>query len=142
MILLDSHIWFWWINLEHDRFPAQWRGLIEQADRVGVSPVSCYELALARERGRLALNCDPVDWFARALQPAGVELLPVTPAIACRAVALSAVHRDPFDRLIIATALEHGAQLASVDGLIARYPEIANHLLPDSNQADPDRPKD
>lgn len=129
MIVLDSHVWFWWINLESDRLPAHWPVHIEQADRVGVSPVSCYELALAQERKRLEFNCASTDWFARALRPAGVELLPVTPAIACRAVTLSAIHRDPFDRLIIATALEHGAKLASMDGLVVRYPELVGHLL-------------
>ena len=88
MIVLDSHIWFWWINLEFERFPKSWRQQIEQAGRVGVSAVSCYELALTQKRGRLQLPCDPIDWFAEALQPAGIELLPVTPPIACRAVAL------------------------------------------------------
>ena len=129
VIVLDSHIWFWWINLEFERFPKSWRQQIEQAGRVGVSAVSCYELALAHRRGRLQLPCDPADWFAEALQPAGIELLPVTPSIACRAVALSDIHRDPFDRLIIATALEHGARFASVDGQFGRYPELSNVLM-------------
>ncbi len=129
VIVLDSHIWFWWINLEHERFPAGCRKQIDRSDRVGVSPVSCYELALAHRRRRLHFGCEPADWFAEALQPAGVELLPVTPAITVRAVALTDIHRDPFDRLIIATALEYGAKLASVDGSFIRYPEIAKQLI-------------
>ncbi len=40
VIVLDSHLWFWWISQEHDRFPAHWQSLIEEADRVGVSAVS------------------------------------------------------------------------------------------------------
>jgi PIN domain nuclease of toxin-antitoxin system len=77
----------------------------------------------------LQLPCDPADWFTEALQPAGIELLPVTSSIACSAVALSDIHRDPFDRLIIATALEHGARFASVDGQFGRYPELSNVLM-------------
>jgi PIN domain nuclease of toxin-antitoxin system len=49
--------------------------------------------------------------------------------MAARAVELSPVHQDPFDRLIIATALEYEAKLASVDNLFARYPELEAHLL-------------
>jgi PIN domain nuclease of toxin-antitoxin system len=129
MIVLDSHIWFWWINLEHQRFSADCRTQIEQADRVCVSPVSCYELALAHRRGRLQLPCEPADWFADALEPAGIEILQVTLGISLRAVNLTEIHRDPFDRLIIATALEYGARLASVDGLFARYPEVRDQLV-------------
>ncbi len=129
MIVLDSHIWFWWINLEHERFPENWRRQIEQATRIGVSPVSCYELALAHQRGRLQLSCTSSDWFVEALQPAGIEILPITPAIAARAVALPNIHGDPFDRLIIATALEFGARLASIDGLFKKYPELSNLLM-------------
>jgi PIN domain nuclease of toxin-antitoxin system len=44
-------------------------------------------------------------------------------------MAISPIHRDPFDRLIIATALEYGAKLASVDGLFAQYPELDTCLM-------------
>jgi PIN domain nuclease of toxin-antitoxin system len=129
MIVLDSHFWFWWINLKHERFSADCRSQIERSDRVCISPISCYELALAHRRGRLQLPCEPLDWMAEALEPAGVELLHITPAIALRAVTLTDIHTDPFDRLIIATALEHGAKLASRDKRFVRYPEIVNQLI-------------
>ncbi len=48
VIVLDTHIWFWLITQEFERFPAHWRNLIETADQVGVSPISCYEIALAQ----------------------------------------------------------------------------------------------
>jgi PIN domain nuclease of toxin-antitoxin system len=63
------------------------------------------------------------------LKPAGIMIFPLTPKIACRAVDLSAVHKDPFDRLIIATALEYGARLASVDGLFSQYSELNSCLM-------------
>jgi PIN domain nuclease of toxin-antitoxin system len=82
--------------------------------------VSCYELALAHRRGRLELPCAPADWFAEELAPAGIALPPLSLAIVLRPVSLTDIHRDPFDRLIIATALEHGPELASLDTLFAR----------------------
>ncbi|MEI7606102.1 MAG: PIN domain-containing protein [Rhodospirillaceae bacterium] len=130
MIVLDSHVWYWWINLEHDRLPPGLLATIETAPRIGVSPVSCFELALAHRRGRLELPLPPGDWFARALAGSGVEVLPLTPEVATRAVALTEVHRDPFDRIIIATALDLDARLASLDGQFRNYPELSGRLIP------------
>jgi PIN domain nuclease of toxin-antitoxin system len=129
MIVLDTHIWFWLMSQDFGRFPADWRDVIETAPQVGVSAICCYEITLAYQRGRLALPCAPAEWFQDALEPSGIMLLPITPEIACQATDLSPVHRDPFDRLIIATALAYDARLASVDRLFPQYPEIQNLLM-------------
>lgn len=129
MIVLDSHVWFWWVNLEHQRLPEYMITRIEGEDQVGVSPVSCFELALAEKKDRLALPLPPTEWFHYALEGSNVILLPVSPEITVRAVALTDVHRDPFDRIIIATALELDAQLASLDRLFDGYPELDGRLL-------------
>lgn len=129
VIVLDSHIWFWWINLEHHRMPPAMMAEIERAPRVGVSPVSCFELALAHRRGRLELPLPIREWFSLALAGSDVELLPLIPAIAAQAVELPDIHRDPFDRIIIATALEMDTRLASVDGRFASYTELAGRLI-------------
>jgi len=128
-IIVLTHIWLWLINSNFDQFPASWLERFQLADRLAVSPISCYEIALAETRGRLELTCASEEWFSRALTPAKIELLPLTPAISIRAVNLSPVHKEPFDRLIIATALEYGAKLASVDSLFPKYPELENHLM-------------
>jgi PIN domain nuclease of toxin-antitoxin system len=94
-----------------------------------VSVISCYEIALAYNKGRLAIHLPVQDWLTDSLAPAGIELLPLTPAITVRAVNLSPIHKDPFDRLIIATALEYEAKLASVDSLFSKYPELENYLI-------------
>jgi len=129
VIVLDSHVWFWWINGEHSRLSAPMLEAIETDDRVGVSPVSCFELALAHRKGRLELPLPPDEWLSLALQGSGVELLPFDDAIALRAVELSEVHRDPFDRIIIATALVLNGRLASIDGHFHAYSELAGVLL-------------
>lgn len=130
LIVLDSHIWFWWINMEHHRLPSTLLDDIDHAERVGVSPVSCFELALAHRKGRLELSPSPSEWFSRALADSGVELLPFTPEISVRATGLSDIHRDPFDRIIIATAVELDGMLASVDGYFSAYPELDGRLIP------------
>ena len=77
VIVLDTHIWIWQINANFDRFPAHWPALFEAADRVCVSAISCYEIALACKKGRLKLSGSTRDWSRRSLEPAGIELLPV-----------------------------------------------------------------
>lgn len=69
------------------------------------------------------------QWPEQALLPAGIDLLAITPQIAIRAVTLTPVHKDPFDRIIIASELEHQAQFASIDSLFSRYPELKSNLL-------------
>jgi PIN domain nuclease of toxin-antitoxin system len=98
VIVLDTHIWLWIINANFDRFPAQWRDRIESAASVGISPLSCYEIALAHQKGRIKLPSTPQDWFRRALAP-GIELFPVNETISAVAVDLSPVHKDPFVRV-------------------------------------------
>ncbi len=129
IIVLDTHIWIWFINLEWERFPSSWLDVIETADRVGISPVSCYEVALAEARGRLLLPCNVDQWFQEALEPSGISLFPLTPTISSCAVNLSPIHRDPFDRIIMATAIEYQAKLASIDGYFGQYPELATLLM-------------
>ncbi|WP_088889977.1 type II toxin-antitoxin system VapC family toxin [Leptolyngbya ohadii] len=129
IIVLDTHIWLWLINGNLDQFPIEWCDRVELADRVGVSPVSCYEIALAQKRGRLELLCSLEEWFQGALEPAGIELFPLTGQIAACSVNLSPVHKDPFDRIIIATALIYQAKLASVDGLFSQYAELTDCLM-------------
>ena len=129
IILLDTHAWLWYINGNTDKYPQNWNHRISTADLVGVSPVSCFEIALAEKRGRIKLTCSAHDWFLGALGSADIELLPLTPTIAARAVDLAPAHRDPFVRNPNATALEHNAMLATVDGLFTHYPELNGRIL-------------
>jgi PIN domain nuclease of toxin-antitoxin system len=84
---------------------------------------------LAQQQGKLLLPCSAQEWCQTALFPVGIDIFPLTPDIAFRAVHLSPIHRDPFDRIIMATALEYQAKLVSVDRMIILYPELLNCLL-------------
>ena len=129
MIVLDTHIWYWWINNDFGRLPEEIIEIIEDSPNVGVSAVSCFELALANKKGRVQLSLPLSEWFERALSGSDIDLLALTPEIASRAAALTEVHRDPFDRIIIATTLEVDGSLASVDGHFPSYPELSGRLL-------------
>lgn len=129
VIVLDTHIWIWLINGELKNIPNSWLEQIESADRVGISPLSCFEIALAVQKGRLILPSTAQEWFEKSLETEGIELFPLTADVACQAVNLSPVHRDPFDRMIIATALIYGAKLASVDRLFSQYDELKGCLM-------------
>jgi PIN domain nuclease of toxin-antitoxin system len=129
VIVLDTHIWYWWTGGEHGRLSPALLDRLGDAPRIGVCAISCFEVSLAHRRGRLHLPLPLTEWFAEALDRSGVELLALTPGIAARAATLAEHHRDPFDRMIIATAIEWDGQLASVDNHFAAYPELAGRLL-------------
>ena len=129
VIVLDTHIWIWFINQEFERFPTHWQEAIATSEIVAISPVSCYEVAIAQQRGRLELPCTTELWLQEALEPSGITLFPITAQIAYKAVNLSPVHKDPFDRLIIATTVVHKAKLASIDGLFSKYSELDTYLM-------------
>ncbi len=91
--------------------------------------VSCFEVAQIVKKGRLILPVEVKAWIEEALTPAGIELLPLSATIACQAVDLTDIHKDPFDRLIIATALNYQCGLISADANFPRYPELGNSLI-------------
>ena len=129
MIVLDTHSWLWWIDRDPSRLKPAWTARIESAEPVGVSAISCFEIAWLTHHGRLELPLPEDDWFDKALAGSGVALLPITPRIARTAVQLPEHHRDPQDRLIIATALVHDAVLISVDEKFSAYAELTGRLI-------------
>jgi PIN domain nuclease of toxin-antitoxin system len=129
MILLDTHIWVNWILLGRGALKPAFASAIEDADRVFVSAISCFEVTLLVKGRKLELPLSTDEWIKEALEPSAIECLPFTCPIAQRSVKLTDIHRDPADRIIIATTLEHGAQLLSYDAAFPNYPELSGYLL-------------
>lgn len=129
MIVLDTHIWHWWVNQIPERLSADIIDLIEQADDVAVSAISCFEMAWLVRHGRIDLGSSFELWLKEVEAAGCVRFLPVTPNIAAQAVALPEHHKDPQDRLIIATALVHDAQLISFDAAFSAYRELGDRLI-------------
>jgi PIN domain nuclease of toxin-antitoxin system len=129
VIVLDTHIWLWWINSDTRILGVARQEHIARADVVAVSAISCFEVAWLARHMRIDLPCQPTEWFDKALGQSGITLLPLTPAIAARAVNLHDHHGDPQDRIIIATAIEHSANLMSDDSKFSKYAELDGRLL-------------
>jgi PIN domain nuclease of toxin-antitoxin system len=81
------------------------------------------------QRRRIDLPLEPATWIAKALEPTGITAIPISCEIAHKAAQLPQHHKDPADRLIIATALVHEADLASLDSQFPHYQEIVPRLL-------------
>ena len=105
--LLDTHAWVWWICGDSRLAPREREALdnLPPSERPVLAEISLWEVAMLVERGRLELDMDLERWLALASAPATVELARVTPAIAAEVARLpEKFHRDPADRLIVATA--------------------------------------
>jgi PIN domain nuclease of toxin-antitoxin system len=128
MIVLDTHIWLWWINNDTS-IKANQLEKIEQSTRVGVSAISLFEVSWLDCHHKIQLSCERKEWFEKSLAGSNIELLPITPEIASLAADLPEHHRDPQDRIIIATAIVNNADLISSDGKFKLYEELGEHLV-------------
>lgn len=129
MMVLDTHVWLWWVSGDLASLTPARAALIEVCDEVAVSAMSCFEVAWLAHHGRIALPCDIELWLEKALDGSGILLLPMTPRVVRLAVELPEHHRDPQDRVIIATALAHDAKLMSLDSKFPLYAELAGRLV-------------
>lgn len=127
MIVLDTHVWVWWVSGVTE--------LSERADRaiesaiadrsIRVSCISAWEVALLAQRGRLELTMDVADWIARSEALPFVRFVPVDNRIAVRSTRLDDYpHRDPADRIIVSTAQLLGAKLVTRDERLWSYPHV------------------
>ena len=130
MIILDTHIWLWWLNNELTRLKDKWRETINTSSCIAVSSISCFEVAWLAKHKRIELNLDLPDWFERATVGSNIEIAPITPKVAEIAVALPEHHSDPQDRLIMATAIANRAKLISADSKFNLYKELTGILIP------------
>jgi PIN domain nuclease of toxin-antitoxin system len=110
--ILDTHAWIWWVQADPrlDRRTVEALDALPPDDRPAVCDISLWEVAMLVTLGRLTLAGPLESWLEAAADPRTVRILPVTPAVAAEVARLpDTFHRDPADRLIVATcrALEH-----------------------------------
>jgi PIN domain nuclease of toxin-antitoxin system len=129
MIVLDTHIWHWWINQIPEKLSPATLALIEEADEVGISAISCFEMAWLVRHGRIDLSMSFEHWFSEVKNSTGIQILPVTAQIAIQPAVLPEHHKDPQDRIIISTALMYNAHLLSYDSAFSAYREIDGRLI-------------
>jgi PIN domain nuclease of toxin-antitoxin system len=122
VILLDTHAMVWFAN-DDARLGKVSGGLADEAladNRLAVSAISFWEIALLFSKGRLTLRKTPAELHDELLNE-GVLELPLTGAIAITSVELEGLHADPADRFIVATAIAHNATLVTADRNILNW---------------------
>lgn len=122
MIVLDTHAWLWWCD-DPGRISSRARAAIEAESEVGVSAISCYELAALSARGRLDLDPDARTWIADALADPVTVLLAVDAETATAGAELprGEFPGDPADRMIYATARVRGVPLVTRDEALRAF---------------------
>lgn len=120
-LLLDTHAFIWW-----DSDPAQLSApalaaLRDPGNEVWLSVASVWEMVIKAQLGKLALRLPLADIVTQQ-QANGLQILPITLAHALAVEGLPMIHKDPFDRLLIAQANVEGAELVSADPLVRQYP--------------------
>jgi PIN domain nuclease of toxin-antitoxin system len=123
-ILLDTCALIWLVNGGPELSPAA-KAAIQQAETVFVSAVTAWEMGLKHARGKLVLASNLESWLERALRQHHLREMPLDIRSALRASRLPAIHADPADRLLIASALEHDLTLLTPDPAISQYPGIS-----------------
>ena len=126
MIVIDTHIWVWWVH-DDPRLAPSTGALLGSAEKtgIGVSAISCWEVAKLVERHRLILPCSVSDWLEQALAYPGIRLLELSPRICVESTRLPGTfHRDPADQMIVATARVFEVPLVTEDSKILAYPHV------------------
>jgi len=120
-LLLDTHMLLWAAG-EPDRLPLSAVAEIENASNdLLFSPASLWEVAIKRGLGRDDFTIDP-RLLRRGLLDNGYQELPITSEHAVAIDGLPPIHKDPFDRILVAQAIVEGITLLTVDDVVAHYP--------------------
>lgn len=127
MIVLDTHVWVWFISnpeLLSERAKRYVDAAVEEK-AVMISSISVWEVALLIAKKRLILTLELNDWIAKSEMLPFFKFIPVDNSIAIKSVNLpQPLHSDPADRIIIATAISLGAPIVTKDEKILNYSQV------------------
>ena len=126
MIIMDTHVWVWWVQGDRCLSPSCLEALDRRAaEGIGVCAISCWEVPMLHIHGRLRFSCTLDAWLEQACAYPGVHILPLQAATAVNACRLpGAFHKDPADRMLVAKARAHGCRFVTADARILAYPHV------------------
>jgi PIN domain nuclease of toxin-antitoxin system len=126
MILLDTHALIWWVNGDPMSPRATSAMAVElEGGEIAISSITAWEIAMLTTRGRLSLSIDVTAWLAAIKQIERVKFVAIDNEIAVDAVELPGeFHKDPADRLIVATARKLRVPIVTADEKITGYPHV------------------
>lgn len=120
-LLLDTHLLLWAAG-QPDRLPAAIQSMIDDSENeLMFSVASLWEIGIKSGLGRADFNVDP-RLLRRGLLDNGYDELTITGQHAIAVTALPPVHKDPFDRILVAQSAVEGILLLTADPIVARYP--------------------
>lgn len=124
--LLDTHVWIW-SQLAPDRLGPGTTSLLENPEStLWIATVSTLELSRLVEGGRIRLEVSPLEWVEASLDCLVCGTLEMSHAVAAQSYSLpEPFHRDPADRILVATARHHSLELVTADERILAYPHVA-----------------
>jgi len=127
MIVLDTHVWLWWIS-NPELLSSAARKTLDHAMAEGeicISSISAWEVAILVKKSRLDLTLSAEDWIARSEAFPFLRFIPVDNRIALKSANLPGqLHDDPADRIIIATTIMLGGTLVTKDDKIRKYEHV------------------
>ena len=112
------------LSLSRGDLPFEAYRLLREAPEAWVSSVSAWEVALKAAQGKLDVPGTPGGWFDKMIKQHGLHEIPLAARVACAAAALPAIHKDPFDRVIVALGQARDLTILTSDENIRKYPGI------------------
>ena len=128
MVVIDTHVLVWWVSGDKSlSIPASAaiKDALANDSEVVISSISAWEIAMLIEIGRLTLTMDLDSWLGEVAEIDGVRFMPVDNEIAVKSTMLpDKFHKDPADRMIVATARKLAVPLITADDKIRAYEHV------------------
>ncbi len=124
MLLLDTCTLLW-LTSDPSHLSKKCREqILRHSGDLFISSISAFEIGLKSQKGLLELPLETQEWFDKSLEYHGINEISVTSDIAIHSTQLPPLHRDPCDRMIIATSKIHDLIILTPDSLIQQYPQV------------------
>ncbi len=124
-LLLDTHVWFWALQSPGKLGAVIRASLIDQENELSVATVSTLEFGQLAAAGRVEFRGTLESWVRRGIQELALRTFELTHPIAALAYNLPGeFHKDPADRILVATAIHHGCTLVTADERILAYRHV------------------
>ena len=128
MLVIDTHVVVWWVSATGDLSNRSRRAIervLADGEEVIISSISAWEIAMLVQKGRLLLSMELERWLEEVAAIDGVRFYPVDNEVAVKSAALPGdFHKDPADRMIVATARKLAVPLVTADEKILRYEHV------------------
>lgn len=127
MIVLDTHVWVWFISNPEllSKVAKKAINVSMEQKAIFISSISAWEVALLAVKKRLKFTMDVTDWITKSERLPFFQFIPVDNSVAVKSVNLpQPLHKDPADRIIIATAITIAAPVVTKDEKLLDYPHV------------------